>query len=111
MLSGITTLLVVLAILLMSVFYQSEEGFSQLYLSGPTKCFSCERDMINRMGPEYAWMGKQSKCFSCERQMASVHPNLANLTHGTKCFSCEADIQNRERGDGYSASGELAVNV
>lgn len=67
------------------------EPFTPLYLSGPTKCFSCEREMIERHGgdPSFAWMGKQSKCFDCEKQMASIHPNLANLTHGTKCFSCE----------------------
>ena len=72
---------------------RSREGFfSRLYLSGPTKCFSCEQDMIRRAGPEYAWMGKPSKCFDCEQQMASVDPYLANLTHGTKCFSCEREM-------------------
>lgn len=65
------------------------EQFSELYLAGPTKCFSCERQMINTYGPEYAWQGKQSKCFDCERQMASVDPNEGNRTHGTKCFDCE----------------------
>ena len=69
----------------------SESFFTPLYLSGPTKCFSCERDMIARNGgdPSYAWMGKPSKCFDCEQQLAAVDPNLANLTHGTKCFGCE----------------------
>lgn len=68
-----------------------EAFFTPLYLSGPTKCFSCERDMIARHGgdPSYAWMGKPSKCFDCEQQLAAVDPNLANLTHGTKCFGCE----------------------
>ena len=43
------------------------EQFSELYLAGPTKCFSCERQMINTYGPEYAWQGKQSKCFGKEQ--------------------------------------------
>lgn len=75
----------------------SSEAFtdSRLHLSGPTKCFSCERDMIQRHGPEWAWMGKQSKCFDCERQLASVHPDLANYTHGTKCFDCERELGGR----------------
>lgn len=28
----------------------TEAFFTPLYLSGPTKCFSCERDMIARHG-------------------------------------------------------------
>ena len=77
-----------------TAFYQRAETFHQpLYLSGPTKCFSCERDMIRRAGPEWAWMGKQTKCFDCEKQLARVHPNLANLTHGTKCFDCERELR------------------
>jgi len=61
------------------------EQFSDLYLAGPTKCFSCER----QFGSEYAWKGKATKCFSCEQQFASVDPDQANYSHGTKCFSCE----------------------
>lgn len=86
------------AILLLAhliAYLDLKEGFmssSRLYLSGPTKCFSCERQMINTYGPEYAWMGKQSKCFSCERQLASINPDLANYTHGTKCFDCEKEL-------------------
>ena len=71
---------------------ESFSSSSTLYLSGPTKCFSCERQMINMYGPEYAWMGKQSKCFSCEKQLADVNPDLANFTHGTKCFDCEKQL-------------------
>jgi hypothetical protein len=73
--------------------YLREPFENRLYLSGPTKCFSCERDMIRRLGPEYAWMGKQSKCFDCEAQLARIDPNLANYTHGTKCFDCESQLE------------------
>ncbi len=73
-----------------------KEAFTPLYLSGPTKCFSCERDMIARPGGStaFAWMGKPSKCFDCERQLAQVDPHLANYAHGTKCFSCEKQAVN-----------------
>ena len=85
--------LLLLGVLILMAVVQSflPEAFTPLYLAGPTKCFSCERDMIARHGgdPSYAWMGKPSKCFDCEQQLAAVDPNLANLTHGTKCFGCE----------------------
>lgn len=77
------------------------EGFAPMYLSGPTKCFSCERDMIARHGnTDFAWMGQPSKSFDSERQLAQVHPQYANRAHGTKCFSCEeqADGGNGHRG-------------
>ena len=46
--------------------------------------------MIKRYGPEYAWIGKPSKCFSCEQDLIYRYgPNSANLGHGTKCFDCE----------------------
>jgi hypothetical protein len=38
-------------------------------LQQPTKCFSCERDMIRRgIDPAY---GNKTKCFSCENEIAS----------------------------------------
>jgi hypothetical protein len=38
-------------------------------LQQPTKCFSCERDMIRRgINPAY---GNKTKCFSCESEIAS----------------------------------------
>lgn len=86
---------VVIVVIVLSLFIlNKKEHFtsSSLYLAGPTKCFSCEREMIKRHGKAYAFMGKQSKCFSCERQLASVDPQLANYTHGTKCFSCEREL-------------------
>tara|TARA_B100001093_G_scaffold213054_2_gene204397 strand:- start:4117 stop:4269 length:153 start_codon:yes stop_codon:yes gene_type:complete len=42
------------------------------YLSGPTKCFSCERDLIRRYGTKYADLAQPSKCFSCERQYGKM---------------------------------------
>ena len=40
-------------------------------LQQPTKCFSCERDMIRRgIDPAY---GNKTKCFSCESEIASYN--------------------------------------
>ena len=81
----------------LAVHAATQEQFNNrnLHLSGPTKCFSCERSLP----PEYAWLGRQTKCFDCERQLAREDPNLANKTHGTKCFSCERPSVVREEDD------------
>jgi|TARA_B100000963_G_C22639395_1_gene679529 hypothetical protein len=39
------------------------------YLSGPSKCFSCEQDLLHRNPPRPAGLAQPSKCFSCEKQM------------------------------------------
>ena len=69
---------------------KNKEAFDQryLYLSNATKCFSCEREMARRYGPEYAWMGQNSKCFSCEKQLARQKPYLGAVGNVSKCFSC-----------------------
>ena len=88
----ILALSVTILVLLFKMAHCSDhETFVPLYLAGPTKCFSCERDMIQRYNGDssMAWMGKPSKCFDCERQLAAIEPNCANYTHGTKCFDCE----------------------
>ena len=64
-----------------------------LYLAGPTKCFSCEKDLIRRYGCEHAYLGQPTKCFSCEQQLHQQKgPDYANLGQPTKCFSCESQI-------------------
>ena len=69
-------------------------GLDQLYLTNSTKCFSCERDLIRRYGPQWAWMGQNSKCFDCERQLASnIEPTYGALGNVSKCFSCINDVK------------------
>lgn len=34
-----------------------------------TKCFSCERDIINRLGPEWGWLGQDTKSFDAEKDL------------------------------------------
>ena len=94
----LTDILIILIIITSILISNTFEGFTgeKLYMAGPTKCFSCERDLINRYGYEYAYLGKPTKCFSCEKQLHNIiGPNYANLGQPTKCFSCEKDLLNR----------------
>ena len=36
------------------------------YLDHKTKCFDCEKDVISRCGPKYAWMAQPAKSFDAE---------------------------------------------
>ena len=88
-------ILIIIAILFLANVPNKEYFHnSRLYLAGPTRCFSCEKDIIARTGStDYAFMGKPTKCFDCEREMVqNGTPNLANLTAPTKCFSCEGEL-------------------
>ena len=70
--------------------FRGPEGFlGRLYLSGPTKCFSCERELLRLFGSKYTYMGKPSKCFDCEKQIHRSNPGYEVLSQPTKCFSCE----------------------
>ena len=76
--------------MILALIKKKEKFNNNLYLSSPTRCFSCEQEAIKLYGPEYAFLGKPSKCFSCEKQLINEYgPNEANIGHGTKCFSCE----------------------
>ena len=35
----------------------------------PNKCYSCERDIIARLGPEWGWLGQKTKSFDAEKEM------------------------------------------
>ena len=60
-----------------------------LYLGGPTKCFSCEKDVIKRGMPTY--LSHATKCFSCEAQAAKTFGSWAGqFGQNNKCFSCES---------------------
>lgn len=44
------------------------ENFSS-YTDHPSKCYSCEQDIIRRQGEEWAWRGQKTKSFDAERAM------------------------------------------
>ena len=52
----------------------------------PTKCFSCEQQLSNKM----QYLTAPSKCFSCEKELSDRYGSQnAHLAQPTKCFSCE----------------------
>lgn len=40
-------------------------------LSNPSKCFSCERDMVSRCGEGCAWSGMKAKSFDAESDLVT----------------------------------------
>jgi hypothetical protein len=58
-----------------------------LYLAHPGRVFSAEYDVP----PHERVLQQPTKCFSCERDMIrrGIHPAYGNKT---KCFSCESEI-------------------
>lgn len=54
----------------------------------PSKCFSCERDVIARLGPEWGWLGQNTKSFDAEREMIRMTGNIASAidTHPIKYY-------------------------
>ena len=72
-------------VFLMIVFYliyQSTitETFQPDYLGFPSKCFSCERDMIRQGLP--VQLAHPAKCLDCQNSNDSSEQQ-------NKCFSCE----------------------
>ena len=76
-------------ILLLSLNNQHLEGFSSYYLGTPTKCFSCEREMVI----PYKYLGGRTKCFSCEKEIVKRYgPQYGSFGQPNKCFSCEKQL-------------------
>lgn len=89
-------IIIIFILLMVNHNYLQEKFNPNLYLSSPTKCFSCEKQMRKMYGPQYSWIGKPTKSFDSQRDMVNWWgPNYGNLGLGTKCFSCEhPGIQN-----------------
>ena len=80
--------IIVLIFLIYQFFTPNPEPFisQYMYLSKPTKCFSCEKQYKQ---PGKRRMGQSTKCFSCERELANKYGVEAGALGGsTKCFSC-----------------------
>lgn len=79
-------LIIVFVLLVLNKNRGSVENF-QMYLSQPTKCFSCERQFNN----DNKWRAQPSKCFDCERELVgrSGNPKLGYMAQPSKCFDCE----------------------
>lgn len=54
----------------------------------PSKCFSCEKDLIKRKGEMWAWQGQVSKCFDCEKDLVKrLGPKYGALGGNNKTFN------------------------
>ena len=63
--------------------------YNNLYLSNPTKCFSCEKELP----VDKKYLGGPTKCFSCEKQLLNMYGGqMADLAQPSKCFSCERQM-------------------
>lgn len=62
---------------------------NRLYLSNPTKCFSCQ----NQLDYPNKYIGGRSKCFSCENEFSNQFGSqYASLGQGSKCFDCQSEL-------------------
>lgn len=59
-----------LLILLASIHILSsfKEPLTPQYLDHKTKCFSCEKQVLQTHGPKYVWMAQPAKSFDAERE-------------------------------------------
>ena len=63
----------------------NEYFINKQYLSGPTKCFDCEKQLDNK------YLAKPTKCFDCEKEYIKYKKD-PHLTQPTKCFDCEKEL-------------------
>lgn len=73
--------LIVVAVLL-------TKNLEKFTISRPSKCFSCEREIIKNENIWNVWKALPSKCFDCETQALNNNIN-PYLTGPTKCFDCD----------------------
>lgn len=72
--------LVVFIVVLMLLITKKVEKFT---VSRPSKCFSCEREIIRKSSVLDVWKALPTKCFDCEAGKAPYY------TGPTKCFDCD----------------------
>ena len=87
------TFLVIFILVALFYFTNSIERFS---ISRPTKCFSCEKQYMQKYGIDSIWKTMPTKCFSCEKQYQNMNLDPYH-TGPTKCFSCDAHRNKRPR--------------
>lgn len=76
---------IILLILVIFLFTNKIEKFT---ITRPSKCFSCEKDIIRREGILNIWKALPTKCFDCENHAVRDKVNPYN-TGPNKCFDCE----------------------
>lgn len=70
------------------ILRQVEQFANSTIYDHPSKCFSCERDVIQRLGPEWGWLGQKAKSFDAEREMIRMTGDVASAidTHPIKYY-------------------------
>lgn len=82
--------------------YPAPYRTDRLYLGGSTKCFSCEKDVIEKGLPTY--LSRPNKCFDCEAQAVGTYGNWAGqFGQNNKCYSCESQYANNP----FKLKGEI----
>jgi hypothetical protein len=70
--------------------YPSPYRLNQFYLGGPSKCFSCEKDVIQRGAPPQ--LGRHTRCFDCEKQVGRPTYGNPQRRRGHRCGDCDRPI-------------------
>ena len=70
------------------VVYMFTKRVEKFTITRPSKCFSCEKDIINRENIWSVWKALPTKCFDCENNNKTIHPYM---TGPTKCNDCDCD--------------------
>ena len=67
-----------------------QEVTKNVIFSRPNKCFSCEREMLQKYARKYVNLAFPGKCFSCEKE-ASKNGSDPYHEGPTKCFDCKGN--------------------
>jgi len=79
----------ILLLMVIFLFNNNHENFTNIVEVQPTKCFSCEKQLDDKN----KYLASPSKCFSCETELHRGPPNtLVGRAQPTKCFSCEKQV-------------------
>tara|TARA_B100001093_G_C25933962_1_gene638018 strand:- start:70 stop:408 length:339 start_codon:yes stop_codon:yes gene_type:complete len=83
--------LVIITIILM--FVSNSKTKEPFYGLRPSKCFSCEKDLIRRKGKDWAWQGQVSKCFDCQYDLVKrLGPKYGAKGGNNKTFKINRNI-------------------
>ena len=84
------TLVFITLILMFISESKTKENFHGLR---PSKCFSCEKDLIKRKGRGWAWQGQVSKCFDCEKDLVNrLGPKYGAKGGNNKTFKINRNV-------------------
>lgn len=78
--------IIVLCVLLQVI--RNREGFDGRFLSGKTRCFSCERALPDG----FKWLGEPTKDFSSQRELSAINPYWGYDANPESCFTCRRQL-------------------